>query len=437
MSRHRVRSLFLLALLLPACGQKGLQEALPTNRQVNVIVVSFDALRADMLGAYGNPLGLTPNMDRFANRALLFECAYSPAPATPTAFAAAFTGLLPHLSFQRWKLTPNRTLAGLFQSAGFRTAGFFNNSQLTPKRGFGKGFDSYDLDVVVDPVLMNRALDWLSEHRDDRFFAWLHLVSPHSPYQLREVSKHLYDPDYAGPFKESSGMQFNPEDPGDLERVLSLYRGEVFYSDHLFGEFVERLGDLRLMENSIIVLTADHGEAFNERGVFRHLYLFDETTRIPLMIYHPSVARPSRATGCVSLVDLLPTLASMTGIENNLSTHGWNLQDTVAAERPVVSIAMTSSDYQAVALRRGPLKLITTCRPELSHALFDLVQDPNEKVDLSHVRSEETLALRQLLERLLCGAPCETIAAAIRGASPTRGLDRDTIERLRGLGYIK
>lgn len=437
---HRRRWLLILSiLLLPVggCGTSNPLAGLPAGRTLNVVIVSFDALRADMLGAYGNPSGLTPNMDRLADRGVLYDCAYTPGPATPTALAAAFTGLLPHVSFQRWRLTSDQTVAKTFRLAGFRTAGFFNNAQLTPKRGFDAGFNLYHYEPAVDSILKERAVQWLSRHRNERLFAWLHLVSTHAPYQVREVSRHLYDPDYSGRFTDSSGLRFEAEDRMDIQRILELYRGEVFYADHLFGEFLESLKQLGLMENSIIVLTADHGEAFMERGVFQHLHLFDETIRIPLIIHHPGISQPYRESACVSLIDLLPTLVGMAGIDADLTTHGWSLKEALPAERPIVSIAMTSGKYQGVALRQGALKLISTCVPERKDALYDLDRDPGEKVDLSGNRPEETRRLRQLVAELLGSSPCETITAAVRGASPTRGLDPKTIERLRSLGYIR
>ncbi len=422
----------------PGAERPTATEWLPAHPGFNVLVVSFDALRADALGVYGYPLATSPNIDRFAEQALVFERAYSAAPVTPTSFAAMFTGRLPSRSFRGWQLEPLATLAESFTGADYDTAAFLNNSQLTRERGFDSGFEHFEVfSAAPDRQVLEAATAWISEPRKQRFFAWVHFLSPHSPYDWRQGSTHLYDADYEGPFVTTTGAKFAPEEAVDRARLRSLYDGEVYFADQLFAELMEVLRQQDLERDTLIVLTADHGEEFAERGRFQHWSLHDEAVRVPLLIKLPRSLAGGRSNLPVSNLDLWPTLASLVGVEPPPAAGGIDLRLQSGAERSVVSVAMTDSKYRGVSLTKGGWRLILNCHPELALQLYHLAADPGEKEDLVASESRRARQLLQELGAILEGDPCQVVQAAIRGVDPAAGLSEETLAGLKALGYLE
>ncbi len=414
-----------------------LQQSLPRQAGLNVIVVSFDALRADVLGLYGSPRETSPNLDAFARESVVFDRAYSVAPVTPTSFAAAFTGLLPHRVFHAWNLKYEDTLARRFAAGGYRTAAFINNVQLTTERHFDTGFDLYQMHRSgPDEKVLDSALAWLRENRQERFFAWIHFLSPHAPYDHREEASHLYDPSYEGEFERTSGNRFAPDDPREIARLKSLYEGEVFHGDALFGRLRSALEEIGLLARSVVVVTSDHGEEFYEHGGFQHDRLTEEHVRVPLLIYHPAVRSALRSQVFTSNVDLFPTLLSLAGIEVDVALDGRDLTRLRTPPEAIAGVSMTGGKDRWLSLRKGSYKLIQTCMPERDQALYDLTADPAELRDLHPERPEVTRGLHRELEVVMGGPSCSVMQAAVAGKSPTVGLSPENIEALKALGYL-
>lgn len=439
-------SLFVALAALGACATEErpadpgveLELDLPAAPGMNVVVVSFDALRADALGLYGYELETSPHIDRFASRALVFDRAYSPAPVTPTSFAAAFTGLLPHRVFRGWKLTASDTLASWFSDHGYTTAAFLNNVQMTEERGFGAGFDTYQaFRSRPDERALEEAVSWLDANLDRKFLLWLHILSPHSPYEYRSLAEHLYDPEYSGDFERTTTGRFDTDDPKEIKRIRSLYDGEVFYADSLFGSLLESFEDLGLLTDTLVVLTSDHGEEFKERGGWQHQHLNEETIRVPLLIYHPGVRKGSRTELPFSLLDLAPTLAALAGVPIEEPLDGRNVLMPVLSNRPLISEAMTDSNYRAVAVVRGNQKLILTCEPSRTVELFDLSEDPSELDDLATKQRRTRSELLRLLRLVYQGEPCEAIRDAVQGLPASHELSEETLRELKALGYLR
>lgn len=452
-----LKALSLLGATLVACGLLAGCEAgesppdslaalrgnLPREEGLNVIAVSFDALRADALGIYGYGLKTSPNIDRFADRCLVFDNAYTVAPVTPTSFAATWTGLLPTRVFHAWNLAYDDTIARRFSQAGYSTAAFINNAQLTPERRFQTGFELYDFyRSVPDEQILESALIWFSEHRRKKIFAWVHFLTPHAPYEYRPASAAFYDPDYQGPFEKTTGGEFEVTTATDLARVRSLYDGEVFYADSLFERLRAGLEEMGLLENSILLLTSDHGEEFQEHGRLQHDRLYEEHVRVPLLLYHPRVRSHHRSPVLVSNVDLLPTLLSLVGAEYPAAIDGRDLTSLTDGSQLLVAVAMTGKEWW-LSIRDADYKLLRSCKPdEESRELYHLAADPGETTNLladSDRLTEHRRVLSSLdsnLGTILGGNPCEVTRDAVQGKSPTVGLDRETIEALKALGYL-
>lgn len=446
---------------------------LPKQADLNVVVISFDALRADVLGAYGSKLGATPHMDAFAARSTVFEQARSAAQATPTSFASVFTGELPHQVFLGWELSDTQTLAEVFQKNGYRTVGYLNNFQLPAERGFDRGFDEYS-DAATDlqggkppkgndDKNLQKALSWLKANGDTRFFSWFHFISPHQPYTQRDLAKKFYDPAYNGVFPEHTGKgnDWMEADASEYPRIRSLYDGEVFYADSIFGAIIDQLEAQGLLENTIVVLTSDHGEEFKDHGEFAHKRVYEEVIALPFILYHPDATPGVRTAVNYSNVDLLPTLSGMLGLEYERPAAGRDLSQEGFPNTPQISLGMTNRKYRAASIVNGRYKLITFCKPfvgegevfsdprfdrpfihplegdEMRFELYDLVEDPHEKNNLCGTHADEISNLFMRLTAQLGKPPCDAITDATKGIAPESKLDDDTVEKLKALGYIQ
>lgn len=424
---------------LPEARPSGVPPLLPEEPDLNIIVVSFDALRQDVLGAYGNTRGATPHMDRFAERSFVFREAYSVAPVTPTSFAAAFTGFVPTRVFHAWKLRAPATLASRLSRAGYHTTAFMNNVQLTPQRGFDLGFDEYRWSRNdPDEQVLQRVETWLGEAPRQPFFLWIHFLVPHAPYRAHPGAAHLYRQEASGRFAVTSGHTFETSDPEELARLQDLYLGEVWRADRLFGRLIARLEEVGLWDSSIVALTSDHGEEFAEHGGFQHGRLYEEHLRVPLVLHHPRVPERRAVEARVRNVDLLPTLLESIGHPVRQALDGRVIPEPAPAPPPpVIAISMTGDETRWASLTHGPRKLIVTCAQKPSLELYDLETDPGERQDLAESDPETVRRLLRSLRALLGSSPCEAMQQAAQGRGATVGLDPESVEALRALGYLR
>ena len=411
-----------------------------------MIVVSFDALRADALGAYGSTRGASPRIDAWAQRSIVFENAYSVSPVTPTSFASLFTGQPPLEVFRDWRLDAAGGLAPSFSAAGYATGAFLHNPQLVAARGFGAGFEKYVIEERVDGRLdaqvVARALSWMT--RQSRpFFAWVHLLDPHASWDRYEQAEDFYDPSYRGRFVESGpGKVMVENDPAELARLESLYAGEVFVGDHNFGIVLAALDAAGLLDRSILLLTADHGEGLGEHQLLQHGQLYEEDLRIPLILGLPDLDAGRRVRTPVTQLDVFPTLASLAGVPLAHPVAGRDLTQGLAVGDGVVGVAYTDRRVsQASLLDDNGLKVIVACGELLSDAqprrqLFDLRSDPEERRDLASDRSAEAEALERRLWTKLGIAGCQELSMDRGDGRPAHeGLDPETVRRLEALGY--
>ncbi len=437
---YQLPVLLLLGTLLASCQREGeLRPALPDAPGMNVLVVSFDALRADALGLYGYERETSPNLDAFAAEALVFDRAYSSAPVTPTAFAGAFTGLHPYKVFVGWEMIPTTTLADVMSNAGYYTFALLNNVQLVTERHFDKGFELYDTGPWKDLDLLDLARSTLDEalEKDQPFFGWIHFINPHTPYDYREMSAHLAPPQEEGRFAERVPGSFEIESEAELKRVRDLYDAEVYFADHLFGALIDHLRQQGALDNTIILVTADHGEEFMDHGQVQHNALYEELVRIPMLIRHPVHAAGTRTDVPFVNIDMLPTIASIIGADVPGDLDGVDLRAPIDYNRHRIVTAMTNHERYEILSERGGKKLIRTCTPEYREELYDLASDPGEKDNL--ILDDPSLAnqLDGLLQAALGTDPCALIRSVNQGKAPEDLLSPEQIEQLKSLGYIQ
>jgi arylsulfatase len=442
-------ALVISALFVNACGDgrapdtehPSLVEAiqkLPPD--TNILFITFDALRADALGVYGNEKGLSPNIDRWAEQGFVFDQFYVAAQATPTSFAAGFTGQYPFRSFRQWNLVETQTMAKLMNKTGRTSFGIFHNVQLVDDRNFRQGFETYEvLNQGVEEHIIDRASTLLRDHSGEPFFGWVHFISPHAPYERREVASHLYGEDYEGPYSVTSGPRPFPDNDSDHQRVKELYEGEVYYLDQLFKSMLEQLETLGLDDNTIVILTADHGEEFGEHGDYGHDALYEEIVRVPLIMNIPGHEGESQRISDPHInTDLLPTLAHVVAADYVPIADGIDMLAPHDPTRPLLLTAMTNNENYSMAIIREGHKLIVDCPPpEFRELLFDLTEDSGEQSNRILDNPQLAGELFELMKDEAGGDPCEVIKGAVRGADIRDNLDEETIEKLKSLGYIQ
>jgi choline-sulfatase len=430
------RGLSLAAWALSGCvaRQPAPSPAAPPR---HVLIITIDTLRADRLGCYGNSDVATPNMDRLALEGAMAPQASAQAPITRPSHISMFTGLYPAQHGIRDNisraLAPDiPTMAEAFKTSGFQTAGFVSSIVLSAQSGLGRGFDEFSdhFDLGADAADEGRFLDilerrgdiavaeavkWLEEHAGDRTFMWVHLYDPHAPYE--------------------------PPEPYASQYADRPYDGEVAWSDALVGRLDAASTRLGIRNQTLTVLTSDHGEALGEHGESVHgFFLYQATLRVPLLLRGPGVVPGTRIPAAVQSVDLFPTVLNLAGVPippTARAIAGRSLvsyvrgQSSTLEETPSFAESLTPrihygwSDLRSV--RDGRWKFILAPRPEL----YDLSNDSGELHNVFDAEPARARALRATLDRHLAE---DTPAAARK--TPAGDVPIDLVEKLGALGYV-
>lgn len=396
------------------------------------MLVTIDTLRADRLGCYGASDVSTPNLDRIATEGAMATRAMAHVPLTRPSHTSLFTGMFPTRHGIRDNITPARvpevpTLATVTKAAGFRTAAFVSSIVLAGDRGLERGFDVYSDELSSDsdsedlPFLnelqragdrtLSEAVSWLGSNAEARLFAWIHLYDPHEPYE--------------------------PPEPYRTRYADRLYDGEVAWSDELLGRLYEELQSLGLRDDTLLVVTSDHGEGLGEhRETLHGFFVYETTLSVPLLIRGPGVVPGTRIENLVQTVDLLPTLVEMLGLPpvQNPEASGVSLASALRGEpyrREPVAYAESLvpllhfgwSDLRSI--RRGKWKYIQAPRPEL----YDLESDPMEIRNLADSQPELVKGMRGALGEELDRE--RAVSSDERSAIP-----QDLLDKLGALGYV-
>lgn len=441
----------------------------------NVVLVSIDTLRPDHLGCYGYSRATSPNIDRLAAEGARFQTVVSSAPWTLPAHTAMFTGLADsvHKVLDTTdRLAPSRyTLAERLKDVGYQTAGFFSGPYLHPVFGLSQGFDSYtdctsyaDLNKstaekigmvegkpiwdkmhadITNPHVVASVKEWLGTKPQAPFFLFIHMWDVHFDFIPPPPYDKMFDPDYDGDIT-GENFFFNPRvvatmPKRDLEHLIALYDGEIAWTDHCLGEILDDLRQRGLYDNSIIVITADHGTAFFEHGLKAHRNaLYDEVIRIPLIIRAPGrVPAGAVVSTQARTIDILPTIidllelpsAQVMGQSLKPALSGATLARDDAAVSELYSMGMRMRSY-----RRTDRKLIQDEAANQSVA-FDLGADPQE---LHPLRDHAAAVFAACLKDVRWA---EHWLDEFRAAFPTGGatseIPSDVRSKLESLGYIK
>jgi len=382
----------------------------------NVIVLLVDTLRASKLQAYYPRSRVkTPAIDDFVAQSALFERAQAPENWTKPSVASVLTSLHPatHRTKEDASKLPRSALmlSEIYQQEGFKTASFIANGYVSNAFGFDQGWDHYTNYIreqrnTTASNVFGEAQAWIEKNKGDRFFVYIQTIDPHVPYDPPDRYLKMYDPKpYDGQVKNRrthlmlDEAKKNPNKyrftERDKERIEALHDGEISYHDEYFGKFLAKLTELGLEDNTIVVVTSDHGEEFQEHGSWGHGHsVYQELLGVPLLFRWPGVIPASlRVDPVVSTMDIGPTVLEATGSSVPSELEGRSLFGFMRGDWPAAPYVAFSDflDHRRV-IRGGDWKLII--RGNMSHVLFDLKNDYWEKNELDG--SKHPIALRYL-----------------------------------------
>ena len=425
--------------MLASCGKPPVG---PPTVQPNLLMVTFDTLRADHLGAYGSDAGLTPNFDALAARSVMFDNAYAVSSTTSPSHATIFSGLYPneHGVLKNGVVLSQdvTTVAEVLRDNGYSTAAFVSSYAVHQQFDLGQGFDLYDQDFNfprrrLGVLTAEAASEWISDQPNDKpWCVWVHFMDPHNPY--RQPAEYL-DPYIT---QELEG--------NDLD--MASYKGAVAYMDSALPTLLGSIDTQQAAAGTLMAITADHGELFGEHGHFGHgTGLYQDLVRVPLIFNH-STLQASRFTKNVGLIDFAPTVLDLLNIKFGVEVSGISLLpftgEGVATARPLF-MQRRIFDEESIApifekiganvqgpqwsIIDGGYKLIMA--PDAGEIeLYHLIVDPDELTNLADVESEANQLRR--MQKLLSGMlEAQTLRASITDLSP------EVLQNLEQLGYAK
>ena len=416
-----VLALLALSLFFPGCARK--KESVP----LNVLVITIDTLRADHVGFYGDNKAQTPVLDGLCREGIVFRDCYTSVPLTLPSHCSLFTGRLPIAHGVRnngfYRLGGEEvTLARLLKEKGYRTGALVAAYVLMGKYGLNDGFDRYDDTLRSDELtgdfdseisadrVYKKFGKFMATEPGEPFFLWVHLYDPHKPYTPPA--------EYARRF------------PGDP------YRGEIAFTDHVIGQMLQDLRSKGLLENTLLVVTGDHGEAFGEHEEYGHgVFCYEEDIRVPLVFSNPRLFKRQRTVAeRVRLIDIMPTVLEILDEPVPERVQGRSLKNLLQGERenPARDIYLESlygkeenNWAPLVGMMSGAFKYISLPKAEL----YDLAADPGEKQNLFLKKNARAKTMDAQL------------AEFVRKHGTTRGSGRMELSstdkrQLQALGYI-
>ena len=383
-------------------------------RDLNVIVITIDALRADHVGAYGYPRPTTPRLDALAAQSALFTDAWAHAPSTRYSVPAILTGRYPSTiatNLSHWPpaiLPENRLFAEIMKDRGYHTAATASYWYFEPEWGLNQGFDEYDVHLqtlhsgrYVNPAqtsgtsarqLADLDVDWIGKHRGEKFFLWTHFYDTHF------------------------GFERHPDMPESNfgNKEIDLYDGEIRFTDYHIGRVLDALKAAGLWDKTLVVVTSDHGDGFGEHGIppdKRHGYhLYANETKVPLIVHLPGVPA-RRIASPVGHIDILPTVLNAIGgrAEDEPTLLGQSRLGLIAASAPddlagqvfqEVTYEGPSSRYngtQKRAMVTHDWHYLRNVVPDGTSELYRRADDAAEEHDLAGVGLEIERALSSAL----------------------------------------
>jgi len=399
---------------------------------LNIILISMDALRYDRTGLSGT--SLTPNLDKLAAESVVFHDAVSAAPWTLPSHMAVWTGRWPSIHQVTNKLKPMAgggwadaalspgiaTFPDELVQAGWKAAGFTGGAGVSGRFGFNKGFETYldDRAFAGLDYSMPAALKWLEDNRGERFFLFLHGYDAHGQYPLAESSLNSipYDGTLDGSIEEQAKLREQGletiDDPGeapdltgelspeDAEYLKAVYDLKIRDADQRLGTFISRLKTMGLYDKSLIVVMSDHGDEFLEhKGLDHGISLYQEQLHVITLMHFPGYTQRQDIQQTTRTLDIFPTIFDALGLESPSGIDGTSLLPLLRGGSHDAGV-YSETDYRLYVnhrmIRDGSYKLILDLQ-DGKRELYDLSVDPGELKDISSSEPRRTYEMEQSL----------------------------------------
>jgi arylsulfatase A-like enzyme len=471
----------------------GTAKSVPESRLLdlpNIILITIDTLRADHLHCYGYQRIQTTEIDRIAEEGVLFENAISHIGSTGPSHSSILTSQYPRSHMVLRNGYPLSTelvlLPEILKDHGYLTAAFVSSAALAKRMGFDQGFDffveTYDdglltlvdqtrklmlselvfstsiyqiferilpkLPAQTDAASVNSfLLPWLREHRNNSFFLWLHYYDPHEPFtppppydtmyweKNREVTKLQYSTQFMDIFRNQHNLT-----PDEIERVISLYDGEVTFVDCAIGEVMRELEALGIRDNSFLIVTADHGEQLYEhhRAIGHFLFLYEPIVHVPLIFSYPGVLPAGmRMESLVQSIDIAPTILEAIHVPVHKNFEGVSLYGMMKSRWDQGNRRFTFSEvfsldteYDTKVIRSNKWKLFDYHNEKKNPELFRIDIDRKECNNVY----EDNETYRMLNSELEMWNRRFPQVNAVTFPPPV--IDKEIQQRLNSLGYI-
>jgi len=408
----------------------------------NIILISIDTLRADHLGSYGYERNTTPNIDLLARDGVLFLNTVAQAPWTLPSHMSLFTGLYPstHGVMNEYsKLNDEHlTVAEILQNAGYETTAFTDGAYLSRQFGY-QGFDRFDDTGNGIESIYNKAVNWLKKGRSRPFFLFLHTYQVHAPYDPPPAYDIYSDKNYRGIVKVSGNSNDYYKDikpimtTEDYHYVIDKYDGDINYTDHFLGKLFNDLKELGIYDNSIIIVTSDHGENFLDHPAYNidHKELYEEIIKVPLIVKGTSLFPKNQIiSDQVETIDIMPTLLELLGIPSAQKVDGQSLVELVERGSYDKTFAFSEKNSKYKMIRSNDWKLIHRSQTNLE--LYDLRNDPGEQNSLLTKNPDVAKTLYKELDTWI-GIQDEKSKLFTAGKIK---LDGELTQKLKALGYV-
>ncbi len=424
---RQILVILLATIVVGGCGSK--------KSITNILLLTLDTTRADALSCYGEPLPVTPHLDQLARNGVRFDRAYAPTPVTLPSHSTILTGTYPVFHGARgnggyWLDPENVTLAEILSDQGFQTAAFVASFPLHSRYGTNQGFDVYDDDFsrggrfasyTYPERKANHVIDsaslWYDGQRDPEkpFFAWLHFFDPHGPHEPPQG--------FAGRFDDA-------------------YLEEIAFMDAEIGRFLDKLKEDGVLEETLVIVVADHGEGRNnphdEPG--HGIYIYDETVRVPFILAHHSLPQERAVENTVTTADIVPTILELLSLPGGKDVQGRSLLSMIQEGKKVDSDDVVPIYLESLlpydqfgwsplsGVCDGEFKYIRAPRSEL----YRMSEDPKELQNLAASHPDEVSRLEGLLGALR--EDCSRDLSAGFGRVPSSSQEAQALE---ALGYVQ
>ena len=417
-----------LVIIVTVLGLVSLAACSPAPRP-NIVWIVVDTLRADHTGFLGYPTPTTPHLDALSEESLVFTQAISQAPWTKPSVATMFTSTYPH---QHAALKGGKrgdvlrdellTIAEVLRERGYATVGFQLNPQVNSKMSFNQGLDVYKDDMRYGSraeVVNSEITRWLRLLERNKYFLYIQYMDVHLPYLRHEQYADLYGP-HETELSKMSTETIRKMNLSEIDRryLENLYDGEIRYVDEQIGKLLQEFDD-----NTMIIITSDHGEEFWDHGGFEHGHsVYDELIRVPLIIKIPGYPH-QQVNSQVRLMDIAPTILDVLGMSIPGEFRGQTLLDTLRNHQDRESFTeATYRGQERKAYRTSKEKIIFNVGDK-TYEVYDIETDPFER---------ENIEGREELKRRI-----QEFVAKKAQASEKKEIDEDMAKQLKSLGYVQ